>query len=94
MPEFYAFSKWEEKDRFEWLFEQLKTLPLEENQCINHYESIGFHTKSALDPRHFVTSVQLLQKKEVLEMCFWISHLETNAVILFYEKSNQSTHFL
>tara|TARA_A200000113_G_scaffold214412_1_gene217710 strand:+ start:6800 stop:7180 length:381 start_codon:yes stop_codon:yes gene_type:complete len=49
LPVLYAYSKWEGKDRSEWLFEQLETLPLEENQCINHYESIGFHAESALD---------------------------------------------
>ena len=51
LPVFYAFIKYEEKDRSEWLFEQLKTLPLEDNQCINHYESIGFHAESGFDPQ-------------------------------------------
>ena len=38
------------EDRSEWLFEHLKTPSMEEDQCINHCESISFHAASSLDP--------------------------------------------
>ena len=59
LPVVYAYSQWEGRDRSEWLFDQLESLPLEHNKWVSEYKGMGFLLESALDSQ----AVLQLQKK-------------------------------
>lgn len=59
LPVVYAYSQWEGRDRSEWLFDQLESLPLEHNKWVSEYKGMGFLLESALDSQ----AVLQLQKE-------------------------------